>query len=190
MFGYILAGDGLQGAAGDCNSPGVTHAWFDSRVAHHFSKDIQAGVMSDAIWQLAGLFILSFSAATLLPGGSEAALLGMAALSAHSLTTLLIVASVGNTLGSVLNYALGRLALHYRERKWFPISAPELAKAQRWFERWGQWSVLLAWAPVIGDPLTFAAGVMRMHFGHFIVLVAISKTVRYMAVLGLFKLFW
>jgi len=146
--------------------------------------------MGDVIWQLTGLFLLSFAAATLLPGGSEAALLGLAALSSYSSTTLLIVASVGNTLGSVLNYGLGRMALHYQDRKWFPISTAELTKAQVWFQHWGQGSLLLAWAPVIGDPLTFAAGVMRMHFGHFLALVALSKTLRYMAVLGLFKLLW
>ena len=146
--------------------------------------------MDEAIWQLVGLFLLSFSAATLLPGGSEAALVGMAALSMHSFYLLLIVASVGNTLGSVLNYGFGRLALKYQDHKWFPISRSELGKAQSWFERWGQGSLLLAWVPVIGDPLTFAAGVMRMHFGHFILLVALSKTLRYMAVLSLFKMLW
>jgi len=146
--------------------------------------------MAETIWQLTGLFLLSFSAATLLPGGSEAALLGLATLSTYSNTTLLIVASVGNTLGSVLNYGLGRMALHYQNRKWFPISSAELTKAQGWFTRWGQGSMLLAWAPVIGDPLTFAAGVMKMPFGHFIALVAVSKILRYMVVLGLFRLLW
>ncbi len=146
--------------------------------------------MGDALWQLAGLFMLAFSAATLLPGGSEAALIGMAALSTHSISTLLIVASIGNTLGSVLNYGLGRFALHFQDRKWFPVSASELTKAQNWFARWGQWSLLLAWVPIIGDPLTFAAGVMRMRFWRFLFLVAISKTVRYMVILGLFDLFW
>ncbi len=144
--------------------------------------------MSDAIWQLAGLFMLAFSAATLLPGGSEAALLGMAAISTHSILSLLVVASIGNTLGSVVNYVMGRYALHYQDRKWFPVSRSDLTKAQNWFSRWGQWSLLLAWVPIIGDPLTFAAGVMRMQFTHFLILVAISKTIRYMVVLGLFKL--
>lgn len=143
-----------------------------------------------AIWQLTGLFIAAFTAATLLPGGSEAVLIGLAALSTHSIWVLLAVASVGNTLGSVVNYFLGRLAQHYQDRKWFPISRHDLTKAQGWFSRWGHWSMLLAWAPIIGDPLTFAAGVMRMHFGLFLTLVAISKTVRYIVILGLFKLLW
>ena len=144
----------------------------------------------DMIWQLIGLFIAAFTAATLLPGGSEAVLIGLSALSTHSIWALLIVASVGNTLGSVVNYFLGRLALHYQDRKWFPVSRHDLAKAQGWFSRWGQWSLLLAWVPIIGDPLTFAAGAMRMRFGLFLLLVAISKTVRYIVILGLFKLIW
>ncbi len=146
--------------------------------------------MSDAIWQLAGLFIVAFSAATLLPGGSEVALVGLAALSDHSIWLLLSVASIANTLGSVLNYGLGCIALHYQDRKWFPVSRSELTKAQGWFSKWGQWSLLLAWAPVIGDPLTVAAGMMRMHFGVFLTLVAVSKTMRYLVVLGGIKLIW
>ena len=85
--------------------------------------------MGDAFLQLAGLFMLSFLAATLLPGGSEAALIGLAALSSHSILTLLIVASIGNTLGSVLNYWLGHFALQYQDREWFPVSNADLTKA-------------------------------------------------------------
>ena len=145
--------------------------------------------MAEAVWPLIGLFTLAFSAATLLPGGSEVALLGMAAISAYSILTLLIIASIGNTLGSVLNYALGRFALHYQDRKWFPVSQNDIAKAQGWFVHWGQWSLLLAWVPIVGDPLTFAAGMMRMNFWWFLILVAISKTARYMVILGVFNLF-
>ncbi len=144
--------------------------------------------MVHLIWPLAGLFLLAFSAATLCPGGSEAALLAMAAFSQHSTLILLIVASVGNILGSVLNYWLGRAALNYQDRKWFPVSRTSLTKSQRWFSRWGQWTVLLAWAPVIGDPITVAAGMMRMQFAYFVILVSLSKTLRYMVVLGLFNL--
>ncbi len=144
--------------------------------------------MGGAVLQLVGLFILSFLAATLLPGGSEAALIGMAALSTHSILTLLIVASIGNTLGSVLNYWLGHFALQYQDREWFPVSNAGLTKAQGWFVHWGQWSLLLAWVPIIGDPLTVAAGLMRMSFGRFLILVAISKITRYMVILGAFRL--
>jgi len=144
----------------------------------------------DALFSpLIALFLLALSAATLLPGGSEAALLAMAALSDHTTLTLLAVASAGNILGSVVNYGLGRMALHYQSRKWFPVSPAALTKAQGWFDHWGQYSVLLAWVPVIGDPITVAAGVMRMRFWVFLLLVSISKTLRYMAVLGLLNLF-
>ena len=112
----------------------------------------------------------------------------MASLSEHSTLTLLMVASVGNILGSVLNYWLGRVALHYQGRKWFPASPATLNKAQGWFSHWGQWSVLLAWVPIIGDPITVAAGVMRMNFGLFLTLVTISKVLRYVVVLGVLDL--
>ena len=137
---------------------------------------------------LTALFLLAFSAATLLPGGSEAALLAMASLSEYSTLTLLAVASAGNILGSVLNYWLGRMALHHQNRKWFPVSHVALTKAQDWFSHWGQWAVLLAWVPIIGDPITVAAGVMRMRFILFFMLVALAKTLRYMVLLGVFSL--
>lgn len=139
------------------------------------------------IWPLTSLFLISFSAATLLPGGSEAALLLLAAQNTHAPITLLIVASTGNILGSLVNYALGRYALHFQTRRWFPVSAAQLTKAQDWFTRWGQYSVLGAWLPIIGDPITVAAGVMRMNWLTFLGLVTLSKTLRYAALLGLFN---
>jgi len=138
-------------------------------------------------WSLPGLFLISFSAATLLPGGSEAALLLLAAQDTYSTTLLLLVASTGNILGSLVNYAMGRYALHFQSRRWFPVTPSQLAKAQTWFNRWGQWSVLGAWLPIIGDPITMAAGVMRMNWLTFLALVTLSKTLRYAALLGLFN---
>jgi len=111
----------------------------------------------------------------------------MVALNQHSVMTLLTVASAGNILGSVLNYWLGRLALHYQHRKWFPVRPATLQKAQMRFAKWGQWSVMLVWVPIIGDPLTIAAGVMRMGFLRFLLLVSVSKILRYIALLGLFR---
>ena len=139
------------------------------------------------IWSLPGLFLISFSAATLLPGGSEAALLWLANTGTYAPLTLLAVASIGNILGSLVNYALGRYALHFQTRRWFPVSPKHLAKAQSWFTRWGQWSVLGAWLPLIGDPITVAAGVMRMNWLTFLILVSLSKTLRYATLLGLFN---
>ena len=145
--------------------------------------------MVDTFTPLAGLFLVAFSAATLLPGGSEAALLALDALGGRSTLTLLAVASAGNVLGAVANYWLGRGALRFQDRRWFPASPAALEKGRAWFARWGKWSVLLAWAPVIGDPITVAAGVMRMNFALFTLLVTLSKTLRYMALLGVFGLF-
>lgn len=141
-------------------------------------------------WQLPALFLTCFGAATLLPGGSEAALLALSASGDYSNLVLLTVASLGNSLGSVVNYWLGRLALHYRHHRFFPVNSKQLDKAQEWFSRWGQYSLLLSWAPVIGDPITVAAGVMRYNFLKFCILVTIAKTLRYMIILGLFQQFW
>lgn len=141
------------------------------------------------IWPLTSLFLISFSAATLLPGGSEAAILLLAAQGYHTPLALLIVASAGNILGSLVNYALGRYALRYQDRRWFPVSPKRLTKAQDWFTRWGKYSVLGAWLPLIGDPITVAAGVMRMNWLTFLLLVTLSKTLRYAAMLGLFNTF-
>ena len=115
-------------------------------------------------------------------------MLAMAALTTYASSTLLVVASIGNILGSVTNYWLGRLALKYQDRKWFPVSAEALKTAQKWFAKWGAGSVLLAWVPIIGDPITVAAGVMRMSFWRFFLLVGLSKTLRYLVLLGLFDL--
>lgn len=141
------------------------------------------------IWPLTSLFLISFSAATLLPGGSEAALLLLATQGNHTPLALLIVASTGNILGSLVNYALGRYALRYQDRRWFPVSPKRLTQAQDWFTRWGKYSVLGAWLPLIGDPITVAAGVMQMNWLTFLLLVTLSKTLRYAALLGLFNTF-
>lgn len=141
------------------------------------------------IWSLPGLFLISFSAATLLPGGSEAALLLLATQDTYSTTVLLLVACTGNILGSMVNYAMGRYALHFQSRHWFPVSPKHLQRSQDWFSRWGKYAVLGAWLPIIGDPITVAAGVMRMNWLSFTVMVTLSKTLRYAALLGLFHAF-
>lgn len=126
-----------------------------------------------------GLFVTAFLAATLLPLSSEALLSGMLAGGGFSPALLLISASAGNVLGSVVNWLLGRFCLHWQDRRWFPFKPAQLARASRWFSRYGVWSLLLAWLPIIGDPLTFAAGVLRVNLGLFLLLVATGKTARY-----------
>jgi membrane protein YqaA with SNARE-associated domain len=109
-------------------------------------------------------------------------LAGLLALRPAELWPLLAVATLGNTAGAAINWALGRFAAHWRDRRWFPVSAAALDRASRWFGRWGVWSLLFSWLPVVGDPLTAAAGLLRVDFLRFLVLVAIGKALRYAAV--------
>lgn len=141
--------------------------------------------MDHLILEYFGLFGSAFLAATILPATSEVVLGTMAMSERYDIWTLLIVASVANTLGSVVNWMLGRYCLHWQDRKWFPVKPDQLGRATVWFNKWGVWSLLLAFAPIIGDPLTLIAGVLRVRFWLFLVLVAISKTSRYIVVLGL-----
>ena len=126
----------------------------------------------------AGLFAAALIAATILPIQSEAALVALL-LSGYSPWALLIVASIGNVLGSVINWLLGRGLERFRGRRWFPANEAALERAQGWYQRYGKWSLLLSWAPVIGDPLTVIAGVMREPLPVFLLLVTIAKVGRY-----------
>ncbi len=132
-----------------------------------------------------GLFTSALLAATILPMSSEAVLAAMSVTGKYPAATLLAVAGTGNTLGSVINWTLGRFCLHWQDRKWFPVGPEKLERASRWFNRYGLWSLLLAWFPMIGDPLTLIAGVLRVNFWIFLILVAISKVSRYVVILGL-----
>ncbi|MDO9412871.1 MAG: YqaA family protein [Pseudolabrys sp.] len=125
-----------------------------------------------------GLFAAAFIAATILPMQSEAALVGLL-LSGYSPWLLLLIASVGNVLGSVVNWLLGRGIERFRDRRWFPANQAALDRAQGWYRRYGKWSLLLSWVPVVGDPLTVVAGVMREPFPVFLLLVTIAKVGRY-----------
>ena len=131
-----------------------------------------------------GLFLTAFLAATILPAYSEVTLLAALKTDAQPFW-LWLVASVGNTLGSVVNWWLGHRLLHFQDRAWFPVRAQELESAQRWFQRYGIWSLLLAWAPIGGDGLTVVAGVLKVRFLPFLVLVAIGKAARYAVVIVL-----
>lgn len=131
-----------------------------------------------------GLFAVSFLAATILPAQSEIGLAALLLAEAYSVALLVIVASVGNTLGAVVNWGLGRGIEQFRDRKWFPASAAQLDRATGWYRRYGRWSLLMSWAPFIGDPLTLAAGILREPLLTFVLLVAVAKTVRYVTVVA------
>ncbi|MDH0959738.1 DedA family protein [Pseudomonas chengduensis] len=135
------------------------------------------------------LFLSAFGAATLLPLQSEAVLVALLLAGQHPLWALLLVATLGNVLGSWVNWLLGRSIEHYRERRWFPVSPTRLQQAQGWYARYGRWSLLLSWMPVIGDPLTLVAGVMRERLWIFMAIVTLAKASRY-AVLTALTLTW
>ena len=132
----------------------------------------------DDLIALAGLFAIAFAAATILPLQSEAALVALQFAGWPPLL-LVAVAGLGNTLGAVVNWALGRGIERFRNRKWFPVSPAALDRATAWYRRWGRWSLLLSWLPVGGDALTVAAGVLREPLWSFVLLVAVAKTARY-----------
>ena len=130
------------------------------------------------------MFVSAFLAATFVPFASELTL--TASLAAGGSTFWLIaVATLGNTLGAVVNWGIGRFVEHFRDRSWFPVDARQLERGQAWFRRYGVWSLLLAWVPVAGDALTVVAGAMRVHILPFVVLVAAGKGGRYVVLASL-----
>ncbi|MGL4489438.1 MAG: YqaA family protein [Rhizobiaceae bacterium] len=129
------------------------------------------------------LFAAAFLAATIIPAQSEAVLFGLLATGAYSPWILLIVASIGNVLGACTNWLLGRFLTRFENRTWFPIKREKIDQAKKWYQRYGVWSLLLSWVPIIGDPITVAAGVLRTPFAVFLVLVTIAKVSRYAFIL-------
>ena len=131
------------------------------------------------------LSLISFLAATILPFSSEVVLTTMYLSNSFETYFLLIFASIGNIMGSITNWYLGKKITLFQNRKWFPVSAEQLERSRKYFQKYGLWSLLLAWVPIIGDPLTLLAGVLKVRFGIFFVLVSISKISRYVFILYL-----
>ena len=132
------------------------------------------------------LFAISFLAATILPFSSELTLAGLIATSNFDNLLLLIVVSFGNVLGSVVNWVLGYYSRNLTTKKWFPFKETQIERSSKWFSKFGKWSLLFAWVPIIGDPLTLVAGLLRVRFLDFIILVAIGKVSRYVLIYYLF----
>jgi membrane protein YqaA with SNARE-associated domain len=129
-----------------------------------------------------GLFTASFLAATVLPFQSEVLLFGMLLAEHYQWLALVLVASFGNILGSVVNWGLGRSLAHFEDRPWFPVKREKMARVERWYHQYGKWTLLLAWLPFIGDPLTIMAGILREPLPIFLLLVSVAKIARYFAV--------
>lgn len=128
------------------------------------------------------LFLTGLIAATLFPLSSEALLVSLV-YQQYSWWLLWLSATLGNTLGSCINWYLGDQCLHWQDKTWFPFKLDQLQRTQAHFHRYGLWSLLFAWLPVIGDPLTFFAGVMRVSFWKFLLLVSLGKAARYALVI-------
>ena len=126
------------------------------------------------------LFLASFASATLLPGGSEALFVYL--LSEHlSPIVLLAIATLGNTLGSFVNFVLGKYATDFALSKGY-MKEKHLIKASSVFEKYGAWSLLFSWLPIIGDPFTFVAGIVRYAWWKFLLIVCFAKLARYIFV--------
>ena len=128
-----------------------------------------------------GLFLIAFGAATILPLQSEWVVVGLLLDGIHPWEVVVLVASLGNILGSMVNWLLGRSFAHFQNRRWFPVNQKNMTRAEEWYHRYGRASLLLSWVPIIGDPLTIAAGVLREPLWSFALLVGIAKLGRYLA---------
>lgn len=120
--------------------------------------------------------------ATIIPFASEAYFVTLILLNKYNIWFLLISASLGNILGSVVNWILGYYTKYLIIKKWFPITQKKIDNASVIFSKYGKWSLLLGWVPFIGDPITFVAGTLRYSFLPFLLLVSIGKIGRYIIV--------
>jgi len=125
------------------------------------------------------LLISSFLSSTLLPGHSELTLTAFILLKKYSIIYLIFFASVGNILGSILNWCMGYYLTNLKNKKWFHINTLQLTRASTWFLKYGKWTLFFSWVPIIGDPLTIIAGIFRVPIYTFILIVSISKIMRY-----------
>lgn len=126
------------------------------------------------------LFISAFGAATLLPLQSEAVLVTLLLKGQYSALLLISIATLGNVLGSCVNWWLGLKIEQFKHRKWFPVSEKRLHQAQSFYHKYGFYSLLLSWAPIIGDPITLVAGLFKENFWRFLGIVIIAKAGRYL----------
>jgi membrane protein YqaA with SNARE-associated domain len=127
------------------------------------------------------LFLIAFAAATILPTQSELVVVSLLLAGKLPWGAIVLVASLGNVLGSVVNWLLGRSLVRFQGWRWFPVSHNSLIRAENWYRRYGRATLLLSWVPIIGDPLTVVAGVLREPLWSFAALVGTAKIGRYLA---------
>lgn len=132
------------------------------------------------------LFLSAFGAATLLPLQSELVLIHTISTQTYPIGLLIFIATLGNVLGSVINWLLGVYFEKLKKQKWIPFNTDKLASSQKFYSKYGYWSLLFSFVPIIGDPLTFLAGLMRVNFFKFLAIVTLSKLGRYIFVTYIF----
>ncbi len=140
-------------------------------------------VTMDIFFSLGGMFVSSFLAATILPLSSEV-VMGYLLVNNYDTAEVLAIATLGNVLGSLVNYWMGLVGSHWLMAKIFRVSEPEIVRARNRFQTYGTASLLLAWVPGIGDPLTVVAGMLRVNIWVFLILVTLGKLGRYLVVAG------
>jgi membrane protein YqaA with SNARE-associated domain len=140
-------------------------------------------------WGLPALFGISFLAATVLPIASEW-LLAAVVVQGADLLAAVGIATAGNTLGAITTWAVGMWGSSYLICKWLRISSKNRIRAEQWYARWGSWSLLMAWAPVVGDPLCLVGGLLKVPLGRFTLLVALGKATRYAVVAWTAQTLW
>ena len=131
---------------------------------------------------LLGLFLSAFLAATLVPAQSELGLGYLVINTNYSMLLLVMVASFGNTTGATINWLIGQGIAKSAMRLEKVEASPRLLNIISWYKRYGQWTLLLSWAPIIGDPITLIAGILKVPFKTFFLIVALAKTSRYILI--------
>lgn len=131
-------------------------------------------------WGLPALLVVSFLAATVLPIASEWLLVALV-INRVDPAAAVGIATLGNTLGAITTWALGIWGGTCIIRRWLKIGEAERQRAERWYDRWGSWSLLMAWVPFVGDPLCFVGGLLKVPLWRFTLLVAAGKAARYAA---------
>ncbi|EPF73834.1 hypothetical protein P253_02156 [Acinetobacter indicus CIP 110367] len=129
-----------------------------------------------------GLFLSAFGAATLLPLQSEAVLVGLLSMKTYSVGFLLMVATFGNVLGSCVNWWLGLKIEMHKDKSWFPVKREQIIHAQALYAKYGSWTLLLSWVPIVGDPATLVSGILKEKFIRFLIIVTIAKGGRYFVI--------
>ena len=138
------------------------------------------------MWTLFVLFLSAFGAATLLPLQSEVVLLACLYDAQYGAWLLITVASIGNILGSCVNWYLGVRVEQFKHKTWFPVSTQKIEQAQNIYQKYGSWSLLLSWMPIIGDPITLIAGLLKENFWRFVWIVSLAKSGRYVFIYLIF----